>query len=73
MKGDWAHLMYHIDEGLSCVPVKIANHLDLILSRENIIDQRDELMRSEDTSSQAYAGRHFSLDEGRWTGDRAVR
>lgn len=34
-----AHLMYHIDEGLSCVPAEITNHLNLILSRENILDQ----------------------------------
>jgi len=40
-----AHPMHHIDKGLSCVPAKITNHLNLVLSRENILDQRDELMR----------------------------
>jgi len=34
-----------IDEGLSCVLAEIINRLNLILSRENILDQRDEFMR----------------------------
>ena len=37
--------MYHVDEGLSCVPAEITNRLNFILTRENILDQEDELMR----------------------------
>ena len=37
--------MYHVDEGLSCVPSEITNRLNFILIRENILDQEDELMR----------------------------
>ena len=36
--------MYHVNEGLGCVSAEITDHLNLILSRENILDQRDELI-----------------------------
>jgi len=39
-----AHPMHHIDKGLSCVLAEIANNLNLILSPENVLDQRDEPM-----------------------------
>jgi len=46
-----AYLVYHINEGLGCVPVETTDHLDFIPSGDNILDERDEFVRREGTGS----------------------
>ena len=38
------YLMYHIDEGLGVVPTEVADHLHLILTCEDCLNQRDEFV-----------------------------
>jgi hypothetical protein len=47
MKGCGAHLVYHVDKGLSVVPTEVTDHLDLILVREDCPNERDDFVRGE--------------------------
>jgi hypothetical protein len=38
MKGVEAHLVYHINKGLSVVPTEVTDHLNLILALEDRLD-----------------------------------
>ena len=70
MKDYGAHLMCHVDEGPSCVRAERTNHLNLILSCENTLDQRDKFMRRVVTADQASAGRRFETGENGWVEGR---
>ena len=39
--------MYRIDEGLSITSEEITDSLDLFLVREDLLDERDDLMREQ--------------------------
>jgi len=58
--------MYHVDKNLSCVLAEITNNLNL--TRENILHQRDELMRRIVTADQAPAARCSKTGKDGWIG-----
>ena len=45
MKDCGAHLVYHVNDGLSCIPAKPSENYNLLLSGEDFLDQRDEFVR----------------------------
>ena len=56
MRGCRTCLVYHINKGLCVVPVEGTDCVTRTITRENGLDQRGELMRSERTSDQTSAG-----------------
>jgi len=58
-RGVWAHLVYRIDECLSVVPTETTDRLNLLLSCEGFLNQRDKFVRREGADDEAPAGRHF--------------
>jgi hypothetical protein len=45
------NLMYPIDESLSVISTKVTDHLDLILARENSLDESDHFMWEKGTTN----------------------
>ena len=60
------HPVHHIDEGLSGIPTELTDHLNLILVREDCLDERDHFVRREGMTDQAFAGRRFEVDKDGW-------
>ena len=52
-----AHLVHHIDKGLSVVPTEVTDRVYLLLVREDCLNQGDNFVRKEGTTDQAFAGR----------------
>ena len=49
-------LVYHIDKGLGIVLREVANHLNLIVVREDCCDYGDALIPSEGITDQPFPG-----------------